>query len=452
VHAAAFIASSDPDALRLEAFDLREIGSDATFYLQNSVKTIPYEASIVSELQPPENRPEPRSPARQIEVGSDGAGQRLDAWLRRYLKEVPKSRLYRLIRKGEVRVNARRAEPQQRLEASDVVRVPPVRIDAGEHPRRAPDSLVERINQSVIHEDEALIVLDKPAGIAVHGGSGVSFGVIEALRAARPGETLELVHRLDRDTSGCLLIARKASVLRTLHATLRGEHEEGFEKRYLALVRGKWDLGKTRIDVPLRTDLRVGGERTVRAAAGGKAAVSEFRPVQFFGKFASLVEVAIHTGRTHQIRVHAAYANHPVAGDAKYGDADFNAELRQLGLERMFLHAHSLGFLWPDSGRTESFNTPLPPELAALVDRLATQKGGRRSPRVAPRTADQARPAQPRPAQARPRQARPRQARPEQARPLRASDTPRRATPRPARAAGARSGRSRPRSRGPRTR
>jgi 23S rRNA pseudouridine955/2504/2580 synthase len=308
---------------------------------------------------------------RQIEVGTEGAGQRLDGWLRRHLRDVPKSRIYRLIRKGEVRVNARRAQPEQRLEATDVVRVPPVRIDTEPRAERAPNSLVERIAASVVHEEEGLLVVDKPAGVAVHGGSGVSFGLIEALRAARPKETLELVHRLDRDTSGCLLISRKAAVLRTLHASLRGEHEEAFEKRYLALVRGKWDLGKTRIEVPLRTDLRVGGERTVRADAAGKAAVSEFRAVQFFGKLASLVEVAIFTGRTHQIRVHAAYAQHPVAGDDKYGDAEFNAAMQALGLERMFLHAHSLSFIWPDSGRSASFNTPLPAELAAVIDRLA---------------------------------------------------------------------------------
>jgi 23S rRNA pseudouridine955/2504/2580 synthase len=308
-------------------------------------------------------------------VGDEGAGQRLDAWLRRHLKDVPKSRVYRLIRKGEVRVNARRAQPDQRLTATDKVRIPPVRIDLEPRPRSAPATLVERVAQSVIHEDAGLLVLNKPAGIAVHGGSGLSFGVIEALRAARPGETLELVHRLDRDTSGCLLVARKSSVLRTLHASLRGDHEEAFEKRYLALVRGKWDLGKTQIDVPLRTDLRVGGERTVRADAAGKRAVSEFRPVQFFGKVATLVEVLILTGRTHQIRVHAAYANHPVAGDDKYGDAAFNETLRALGLDRTFLHAHSLSFVWPDTGQSASYNTPLPAELAAVIDRLGGPRG-----------------------------------------------------------------------------
>ncbi|MGB8326457.1 MAG: RluA family pseudouridine synthase [Steroidobacteraceae bacterium] len=326
-----------------------------------------------------EEAPESRTKARQVPVTEAGAGQRLDAWLQRQLRDIPRSRVYRLIRRGEVRVNSKRAQPEQRLDAADVVRIPPVRLEVVPAPRHVPASLVTTLGAHIIHEDDALIVIDKPAGVAVHGGSGVSFGVIEALRAARPGETLELVHRLDRDTSGCLLVARKASALRALHALLRGEGAAAFEKRYLALVRGKWDLGKTRVDVPLRTDLRVSGERTVRAHASGKTAVSEFRPVQFFGKLASLVEVTIFTGRTHQIRVHAAYASHPVAGDEKYGDEAFNASLRELGLRRMFLHAHSVSFTWPDSGRTQSFNAPLPPDLAAILERLEPQS---KRPRV----------------------------------------------------------------------
>jgi 23S rRNA pseudouridine955/2504/2580 synthase len=180
------------------------------------------------------------------------------------------------------------------------------------------------------------------------------------------------VHRLDRDTSGVLIIARKPSVLRMLHAGLR--EGEGFEKRYLALVKGSWQLGKKRIEAPLRTDLRVGGERTVKVAAGGKSATSDFRPVQGFGKLASLLEVSILTGRTHQIRVHAAYAGHPVAGDPKYGDREFNEEMREHGLERMFLHASSISFLWPDRGTEFSVNAPLPPELARVIDALSGLK------------------------------------------------------------------------------
>ena len=222
-----------------------------------------------------------------------------------------------------------------------------------------------------VYEDPRLLVIDKPAGVAVHGGSGVSFGVIEALRAARPDETLELVHRIDRDTSGILLVARKPATLRALHALLR---EGQVEKKYLALVKGKWELGQKRIDVPLRTDIRVGGERTVKAHESGKEAVSVFRPVQFFGKRASLVEVSLETGRTHQIRVHAAHAGYPLAGDEKYGEEEFNEKMKAAGLTRMFLHAHQVGFTWPDSGVEFSVNAPLPADLAAVVDALAEKK------------------------------------------------------------------------------
>jgi 23S rRNA pseudouridine955/2504/2580 synthase len=313
-----------------------------------------------------------RSEVRHFEVTADEAGQRLDNYLQRLLSGVPRSRVYRVIRKGEVRVNGRRAGPELRLQPHDKVRVPPMRLAPAVEPGRPPADLAERVRSAIVHEDPNLLVLDKPSGIAVHGGSGLSFGVIEALRAQRPEESLELVHRLDRDTSGCLVIARRPAVLRTLHALLR---EDGFEKRYLTLVRGKWDLGAKRIDVPLRTDTRVGGERTVRAAASGKPSVSEFRPVQFFGRTATLMEVTLRTGRTHQIRVHAAHAGHPVAGDEKYGDAAFNEALRALGLRRMFLHAHSLSFSWPQGGEF-SINTPLPPELAAVIDRLAALPRG----------------------------------------------------------------------------
>jgi len=284
---------------------------------------------------------------------------------------VPRSHIFRVIRKGEVRVNGKRAKPEVRLQASDMVRVPPVRTGASAPPRRAAASLVDSVNSAIVFEDPRLLVLDKPAGLAVHGGSGVSFGVIEALRSARPDETLELVHRIDRDTSGLLLISRKPAALRTLHALMR----EGLvEKHYLALVKGKWELGSKRIDAPLRTDIRVGGERTVKAHASGKEAVSVFKPVQFFGKRASLVEVALETGRTHQIRVHAAHAGYPLAGDEKYGDAEFNDKMKAAGLTRMFLHAHQLSFVWPDSGVEFSVSAPLPSDLAAVIDNLAMRK------------------------------------------------------------------------------
>jgi 23S rRNA pseudouridine955/2504/2580 synthase len=321
-----------------------------------------------------------RAGVRHVEVSEDDAGQRLDNFLMRLFGAVPRSRVYRLVRRGEVRVNGRRAKPEQRLEWRDDIRVPPVRIDAAPEPgqpappARLSPQLMDRVACAILHEDDRLLVVDKPAGLAVHGGSGLSFGLIEVLRALRPREALELVHRLDRDTSGCLLVARRRSSLRTLHALLR---EGRFEKGYLALVKGQWNLGRKRIEAPLRTDLRVGGERTVKVHPSGKESVSEFRPVQFFGKRATLVEVSLHTGRTHQIRVHAAHAGHPVAGDEKYGDEAFNLAMRELGLQRMFLHAHRVSFAWPESGEF-SASAPLPPELRAVIERLESE-GPRRS-------------------------------------------------------------------------
>lgn len=311
-----------------------------------------------------------REAVRHVRVDAEQAGQRLDNFLMKLLHDVPRSRVYRIVRKGEVRVNGRRATPEQRLQAHDDVRVPPVHVEPAGVPRRIPKSLLELVSASILSEDERLIVINKPAGVAVHGGSGVSFGIIEALRALRPNETLELVHRLDRDTSGCLLVARKPSALRVLHELLR---EGEFEKGYLTLVKGKWDLGRKRIDVPLRTDIRVGGERTVKAHASGKEAITDFRPVQFFGNVASLLEVSLHTGRTHQIRVHAAYAGHPVAGDEKYGDKEFNKRMQSLGLNRMFLHAHTVSFEWPQ-GAPFSVNAPLPPELSSVLDALGERR------------------------------------------------------------------------------
>lgn len=311
---------------------------------------------------------------RHLEVTEEQAGQRLDKFIHKLLGDLPRSRIYRVIRKGEVRVNGRRAGPETRLQARDRIRIPPVRARPALAPHQPPAHLLESVRKAIVREDDNLLVLDKPAGLAVHGGSGLSFGVIEVLRALRPDDTLELVHRLDRDTSGCLLVARNGATLRTLHALLR---DGQFEKRYLALLRGKWELGRKRIDIPLRTDSRVGGERTVRADSGGKPSVSEFRPVQFFGTRATLVEVTIFTGRTHQIRVHAQHAGCPVAGDGKYGDEAFNAEMKAFGLHRMFLHAHSVSFQWPAAGEF-SVSAPLPPELTAVIDQLGAEKPRRR--------------------------------------------------------------------------
>jgi 23S rRNA pseudouridine955/2504/2580 synthase len=309
-----------------------------------------------------------------VTVGPDDGGQRIDNWLLRQLKGVPRSRIYRILRKGEVRVNGKRAKPEYRVVAGDDIRVPPVRTPTEQGPARVPDRALADIEASIVHEDRDLLVIAKPAGVAVHGGSGLSFGVIEALRASRPTETLELAHRLDRDTSGLLMVARNRTALRALHELLR----EGLvEKQYLALVKGSWNLGTKRIDVPLATRARQGGERVVKVHASGKESESTFTPVDFFGATATLMQVSIGTGRTHQIRVHAAHAGHPVAGDDKYGDREFNAQMAAIGLHRMFLHAQSLSFEWPGSGKVFSLSVPLTDELVAVLDHLSGARAKR---------------------------------------------------------------------------
>jgi 23S rRNA pseudouridine955/2504/2580 synthase len=322
---------------------------------------------INSNVAMPERLHSPKSAVTLRKVTADEAGQRIDNFLMRLFKTVPRSRVYRLVRKGEVRVNRKRVEAEYRIQEGDEVRLPPVRIDAGDEPGRPSTSLLELIERAVIFQDKHLLVIDKPAGVAVHGGSGMSFGVIEALRASRPHETLELVHRLDRDTSGCLLVARDRATLTALHALIRNG---GVHKTYLALVAGSWQLGTKRIDAPLATDNRQHGERHVRVAAAGKDSVSVFKPVQFLGSLATLMEVDIPTGRTHQIRVHASFAGHPLLGDDKYGDRERNAELRRHGLKRTFLHAQSVAFEWPGSGVPFHASAPLPGDLAAVLDAI----------------------------------------------------------------------------------
>jgi 23S rRNA pseudouridine955/2504/2580 synthase len=318
----------------------------------------------------------PRPQVRQLEIAADDEGQRVDNFLLRELKTVPRSRVYRILRRGEVRVNGKRVKPEYRLAAGDRLRVPPVRVDVQPKERRVPSSVLETVRSAIVHEDRELLVINKPAGLAVHGGSGLDFGVIEALRADRPDESLELVHRLDRETSGCLLVARRRSSLRALHALMR----DGLvEKRYLALVAGQWPHGKAHIDAPLKTRQLQGGERIVRAQAGGKEALSVFAPVEFYGKRATLVEVDLKTGRTHQIRVHALHAGHPVAGDDKYGDRAFNQQMRELGLERMFLHATAIAFTWPGTERQFDLSVPLDAELKSVLDRLTTAGAGPRA-------------------------------------------------------------------------
>jgi 23S rRNA pseudouridine955/2504/2580 synthase len=303
---------------------------------------------------------------RHCEIDGDGAGQRLDNFLLGELKGVPRSLVYRLIRSGQVRVNSGRTAPSYRLQAGDRVRVPPVAARPEAVPVATPDSL-EWLAERVIFEDTRILVIDKPAGLAVHGGSSISLGCIEALRLLRPAsKDLELAHRLDRGTSGCLLLAKRRSALRVLHALLR---EGRVDKRYLALVQGRWPEGTTKIDAALVTR-RVGGEARVKVDPSGKEARSSFRLIDRFGTTASLLEVSIATGRTHQIRVHAAHAGHPVAGDERYGDRDFNAYLQSFGLQRMFLHAHSLAFEWPESGEPFNASAPLPDDLKGVLTAL----------------------------------------------------------------------------------
>ena len=320
----------------------------------------------------PQRTAGPKSPLTMHTITADEAGQRIDNFLMRHFKTVPRSRVYRLLRKGEVRVNRKRIDAEYRIKEGDEVRLPPVRIDAeNDEPRRPSTSLTELVEGSIIFQDKHLLVLDKPAGLAVHGGSGMSFGIIECLRASRPRETLELVHRLDRETSGCLLVARDRSTLTALHALIR---KGGMHKTYLALVAGSWQLGTKRIDAPLATENRQHGERHVRVATAGKDSVSIFKPVQFLGSLATLMEVDIPTGRTHQIRVHASFAGHPLLGDDKYGDRARNADLKQHGLKRTFLHAQSIAFDWPGTGVPFHMSTPLPPDLAAVLDDITPMK------------------------------------------------------------------------------
>jgi len=310
-----------------------------------------------------------RPAVQWVDIGEEQAGQRIDNFLMRILKGVPKSRVYRLLRKGEVRVNKGRIGPDYRLATGDRVRIPPVRVAPATAAAVPAAGALARLAAAIVYEDERLLVLDKPSGIAVHGGSGVDYGVIEGLRALRPDAPfLELVHRLDRDTSGCLMIAKKRSELRSLHELLR---HGGVHKRYLLLAAGDWSKGPWQIDAPLRKNQLSGGERVVRVDSEGKAALTRFRCLDTFDG-ASLMEADLATGRTHQIRVHAAYAGHPLAGDDKYGDPAFNRRLRAAGLKRLFLHAHYLAFQDPARDRSIEISVPLGDDLRAVIQKLET--------------------------------------------------------------------------------
>ena len=306
-----------------------------------------------------------------LEVGAEESGQRIDNYLIRWLKGVPKSHVYRILRSGEVRVNKGRIGPDYRVQDGDRVRVPPIRTAApaaSNGPKPGP-----RVAFDILYEDAALLVINKPSGLAVHGGSGISLGAIEQLREARPqAKFLELVHRLDRDTSGVLMFAKKRSALVALHEQLR---EGRVQKQYLALVRGHWRDAKRAVKVPLQKHLLANGERRVSVAVheAGQAAHTVFRLRKAWPHATppfSLVEAELKTGRTHQIRVHLAHLEFPIAGDDKYGDFPLNKVLKKQVLKRMFLHAHQIGITHPESGKPLRFEAPLPQELDAFLTHL----------------------------------------------------------------------------------
>ncbi len=302
-----------------------------------------------------------------VTIDDNHAGQRIDNFLVTFLKGVPKSRVYRILRKGEVRVNKKRIKPVYRLEDGDIVRVPPVRMDDEKELPNVKLEKVATLEQNIIYEDNYLIVMNKPSGIAVHGGSGLKFGLIEGLRALRPdAKALELVHRLDRDTSGCILIAKRRSTLRALHEQLR---EKTVEKNYHALVQGQWSKEDKAVNAPLLKNTVQSGERIVRVNPEGKESYTKFKILQRF-EDCTLVQASPVTGRTHQIRVHTLHAGHPIAGDDKYGDKEFDKKMKKNGLNRLFLHSASIRFFHPNEEKTMFFEAPYDDKLKATVAAL----------------------------------------------------------------------------------
>ena len=300
-----------------------------------------------------------------VEVEPELAGQRLDNFLLGRLKGAPRSLIYRLLRTGQVRVNGGRAKPDTRLSGGDRVRIPPVRLAEPDAHVPAPGAMLARIGAAIVFEDKHVLVLDKPSGLASHGGSGVRHGAIEALRDLRGDTRLELVHRLDRDTSGILVFAKSRAALLALQSEMRAGR---VEKRYLALLDGRLEPSPFRVEAALRKHVLQGGERMVQVSADGKPSVSVFSVAQRLPG-ATLAEVLIETGRTHQIRVHARHIRHPIAGDDKYGDPAFNARMKALGLRRLFLHAASLRIRGPN-GEDYLFHAPLPEDLTEPLGRL----------------------------------------------------------------------------------
>lgn len=305
--------------------------------------------------------------AQHLQVSAEHAGRRIDNFLAGQLKGVPKSRLYQMLRKGEVRVNSARIKQHHRLQVGDDVRIPPLFIKDDKNDQKVPAFLQQLLGKSVLYEDDSLLVLNKPAGITVHGGSRQKYGIIEILRLQKPdAQFLELVHRLDKDTSGCLLIAKDHRVLRALHNDLRNGK---IEKHYLTLLKNRLKKKYLEVCLPLKKNRLISNERLVQVDKNGKHAITKFFVDKHYNN-ASLVRVQLITGRTHQIRVHAAQVGHPVAGDTKYGDRDFNKKMRRAGLKRLFLHAESIKFTVPDSGKVIKIKAPLADKLSDILDNL----------------------------------------------------------------------------------
>lgn len=315
--------------------------------------------------QPPELT---ASSVNYVHINEDRAGQRIDNFLITQLKGAPKSLIYRIVRKGEVRVNKGRIKPEYKLKPGDIVRVPPVKLPEANTPTPVGKGLEKQLREAVLYESAGLIIINKPHGLAVHGGSGVNLGLIESLRQIYPNErSLELVHRLDRDTSGCIMVAKKRSTLRAIHAQLRSG---GIDKIYQALVIGGWPKSCQKVDAPLQKNVVQSGERMVRVDQEGKRSITAYRVLKNFGQF-SLVEAKPITGRTHQIRVHCQHMGHPIVGDPKYGVDQVNQAQRQLGLNRLFLHAAQLKLIDPSTEKKIDVKAPLDAKLLHAVKRLS---------------------------------------------------------------------------------
>lgn len=309
------------------------------------------------------------SRVRIVEASDKVSGQRLDNFLLRELKGCPKSLIYRVIRKGQVRINGKRSKPDTRLESGDKIRIPPLRLPAREQPVQPGARLTRLLNDSILHENEDFLVINKPAGLAVHGGSGVRLGMIEALRQLRPEwRELELVHRLDRDTSGCLVIAKSSIFLREINKQIKNK---SVTKIYQALVYGFWPDSLQEVNAPLAKNHLESGERMVRVSPDGKPALTRFRVLEHLGRQATLVEAQLDTGRTHQIRVHCLHAGHPILGDPKYGGRNLPESLKDL--KKLCLHAVKLEFRYPKDGQHHQFQAALDDDFEAILKLLRSK-------------------------------------------------------------------------------